>query len=80
MVQRQRLGVKTKLSGYLSERSVIRHHQYPTRANTLKSIAYMVAAVPLAVLLLPYVMLRAVLKGSWKIHVLATEGEFGPFV
>ena len=80
MVQRQRLGVKTKLSGYLSERSVIRHHQYPTRANTLKSIAYMVAAVPLAVLLLPYVMLRAALKGSWKIHVLATEGEFGPFV
>ena len=72
--------VRRRLSAYLSERSVARHHQYPTRANTLKSVAYMIAAIPLAVLLFPVVAARAALKGSWKIHILATEGEFGPFV
>jgi len=40
----------------------------------------MIAAIPLAVLLFPVVAARAALKGSWKIHILATEGEFGPFV
>jgi len=72
--------LKTRLSAYLSERSVARHHQYPTRANTLKSVAYMIAAMPLAVLLSPLVAARAAFKGSWRIDVLATEGEFGPFV
>ncbi|MEY4401672.1 MAG: hypothetical protein RL072_1537 [Actinomycetota bacterium] len=80
MIQRQLRLVKTSLSKFLSERSVVRHHQYPTRANTLKAVLYMLAAIPFAVLILPFVALRAMLKGSWKIHVLATEGEFGPFV
>jgi putative glycosyltransferase (TIGR04372 family) len=71
---------RAKFSEYLSERSVVRHHQYPTRANTLRSIGYMVAAIPLALLIFPLVVLRAVSKGPWQVHVLATEGEFGPFV
>lgn len=72
--------VRTRLSAYLSERSVARHHQYPTRANTLKSAAYMIAAMPLAVLLSPLVAARAAFKGPWRIDLLATEGEFGRFV
>ena len=72
--------VKTALSNYLSERSVVRHYQYPTRANTVKSVGYLIVSLPLALLILPLAVVRAIVKGSWRIHVLATEGEFGPFV
>ena len=71
---------KFRLSDYLSERSVVRHHQYPTRYNLISSVGFIIAAIPLAVLLAPFVALRAALKGSKRVLVLATEGEFGPFV
>ena len=40
----------------------------------------MVAALPLACLLFPLVRTRAAIRGPRSIHILATEGEFGPFV
>lgn len=80
MIRGQIRKVKAALSSYLSERSVVRHHQYPTRANTVKSVGYLIVSLPLAFLILPLAVVRAIVKGSCRVHVLATEGEFGPFV
>lgn len=80
MIQRHILHLKTSLSKFLSERSVIRHHQYPTRTNTIQALLYLLGVAPLAILATPWFVLRMKWCGPIRTLVLATEGEFGPFV
>lgn len=70
-----------RISGFISDRSVIRHQQYPTRANSIYSLFYILAISPLAALLIPFVCLRSArLRRKIEITVLAVDSEFAPVI
>lgn len=69
------------LSRSLSSRSVLRHHKQPTRKNTLKSVAFLLLSAPLAVPVFLVLLLRRIfIADPISLTVLATDGEFGPFM
>lgn len=70
----------SRLSRGLSRRSVVRRHQYPSRANSWYAVKVLLVSIPLAFVLLPLLGIRRVRCRKLRIFVLATEGEFGPFV
>jgi len=72
--------LRQRVSFMLSKRSVIRHHQYPTRSNTFISLAYIVVISPIALVWAFPLSIRAAFAGPMRVRVLATEGEFGPLV
>ena len=72
--------LRAQLSAELSHRSVVRHHQYPSRANSWHAVRVLLTAVAPAITLFPFLTLRSMVKRKLSILVLATEGEFGPFV
>lgn len=75
-----RSNFREMFSQWLTDRSVVRHHQYPTRRNTLLAIAIVVAAVPIAILLFPIVLIRKLMFGRPSVTTIAVESEFAHYV
>jgi len=72
--------IRQAISRLLSDQAVKRHHQYPTRANTIHSLAVVLLALPLGALFFIVLLIRRAMSPPLRIEVLATEGEFGPMV
>lgn len=71
---------RVSLSKLVSNRSVVRRHQYPSTKNTIHSLFLIVVSIPLASAIFPLLVLRRLSGRHLVIYTLATEGEFGPFV
>lgn len=69
---------KQGLSAALSLRSVKRHHQYPSRSNTIHSLLFALAVSPLALGLALLLAIRRLWVAQLRVTILASEGEFGP--
>lgn len=68
------------VSEFLTERSILRHHKHPSRKNSLQSLAFIVVAFPFAIFVLPFLLLWRMFGKQLFVTVLATDGEFGPFM
>ena len=64
---------------FLWRRSLLREIQYPSRENALKSISYLIAAMPLALVVWPLAIVRSMYK-SFSLHILVAESDFGHLV
>jgi len=73
--------VRHRISALLSKRSVLRRRQYPSRANSIMSLLFIILALPLALLVLPIVVLLTIFKRR-RLHlaVLDIDNEFAPFI
>ena len=73
--------MRHRISALLSKRAVLRRRQYPSRANSIFSLLFIVLALPLALLVLPIVVLLTIFKRR-KLHlaVLDIDNEFAPFI
>lgn len=73
-------GLRIRFSRFLFRRSAIRLHLFPTRKNTIQALLLVLLALPFSILLTPILSLRRLVSAPPKLLVLATGGEFGPFV
>jgi len=73
--------LRSRVSILISQRSVVRRRQYPTRANSLVSFLFIVFALPLALLVLPITVVSALtMRRRLRVAVLDIENEFAPFI
>lgn len=72
--------LKVGLSRLLTERSILRHHKHPSRKNSLQSLAFIVVSFPFAIVVFPFLLLFRMFRQRLFVTVLATDGEFGPFM
>lgn len=74
------LPLRIRLSKLLTARSAIRFRNTPTRKNTIHSVAVIVLALPLTVLVFLALAVRSVCRSKLRVLVLAVDGEFAPVV
>ena len=72
--------VRAVFSSFLSSRSILRHHKHPTRENTWQSLIFVLVSIPFALIAFPVLLIRRIFRQPVHVTVLATEGEFGPFM
>lgn len=68
------------VSRFISERSCIRQTQYPSRMNTVQSIALIILSIPLSLVIAIVLVFRRVARGPYRVLVVDIDSEFGHFV
>jgi putative glycosyltransferase (TIGR04372 family) len=72
--------LRSGVSRFVSQRSVLRHHQYPTLRNTWHALLLILVSAPFIPIVFLLLIGRRSRVGQGKFMVLAVENEFGLFV
>lgn len=72
--------IRNSVSKVLDERSVIRNTLRPTRTNTIRSIIFLLAAIPICPFVSVFLCIRQTLRGRLSIVKLKVDAEFGYFI
>lgn len=73
--------VKTSLSEFISEHSVLKMRQYPSRQNTVVALAFMIFVAPIALTAFPIFLVATKLgKRKFEVTILAVDHEFAPVI
>lgn len=72
---------RQSISNGISERSVVRNQQYPSRRNTWIAAIFIILVAPLALIAIPVVLAATLLKRKkLEVTVLAVDHEFAPVI
>lgn len=74
------MSLRSRCSQFLFRTSVVRYRKHPNPSNSWFALFFVLISVPLAILIFPCLLVYVALKKRLAVLVLATDGEFGPFM